>query len=71
MDAMVQDVIQRAQTVHQVIAEALCPTGDAGQMLCRVGCGNAFEIMPDDVARYIRHGWPRCCGREMRWEQTT
>lgn len=66
---IVKDMMQRARTVHSAIANDLFPTGEAGYMVCRDGCDNQFDIDVTDVATYLRSGWPRCCGREMRWVQ--
>jgi len=64
-------LVERAQTLHSAIAADLCPDGDCGHMRCRAGCGHAFPIGAASVAIYLRHGWPRCCGRQMRWERAT
>lgn len=68
-DDFVAEMRHRADTVHTAIADAICPNGEAGRMVCREGCGEGFPITPADVAQYLRRGWPRHCGREMRWEQ--
>jgi hypothetical protein len=31
---------------------------------CRT-CGKTVAAEPRDVARYMDHGWPRCCGEDM------
>jgi len=30
-------------------------------------CGRSFICEPEEVLRYIRDGWPRCHGEEMRY----
>ena len=30
-----------------------------------VQCGRADECSPEELLRYTREGWPRCCGQVM------
>lgn len=61
-------MLHRVRTLHTAIANDICPNGEAGYLECRT-CGNEVEITPEDVAHFLRSGWPRCCERTMRWEQ--
>lgn len=29
------------------------------------GCGTNIECLPEDLLRYTRTGWPKCCGSVM------
>lgn len=65
----IDDIATRVRTLHHTIASDLCPGGNAGRLVCRSGCGREYAIEPSDVAQCLRKGWPRCCGREMFWNQ--
>ena len=57
---------RRAARLHERIAVDLCPDGDGGRLGCGT-CGAERTITPDDIAWYLRTGWPECCYRTMRW----
>ena len=51
-----------SESIHDKIAEDIEPFG--GFLRCEV-C-NRKEAL-SQVAGYLAHGWPSCCGYTMRW----
>jgi hypothetical protein len=54
--------IERAQGIHDAIADDLAPFG--GLLRCTT-CKREQPL--GDVAGNLRDGWPKCCGYTMTW----
>jgi hypothetical protein len=39
-----------------------------GKLVCAGRCRRVALLSLDDAARYLRTGWPKCCGRTMAVE---
>jgi hypothetical protein len=50
-----------------VVDEA--PGQFAGMLTCEA-CGDTELLHDGDHGRYLRSGWPLCCGRPMGWAPT-
>jgi hypothetical protein len=58
-------IVRRATTIHTAIAADLA--GFGGILRCTGECGRTEELDAAKIERYLRHGWPKCCGYTMRW----
>lgn len=56
-------VVRHAQGAHDTIAKIL---GAGGILRCSE-CGTKRSLGVDGIARYLRDGWPVCCGYTMTW----
>lgn len=52
-------------SLHDKIAADVYPSG--GTLTCRV-CDHTQPFTTADAAHYLKHGWPRHCGKEMLTE---
>lgn len=59
------EIVKRAQSVVPGIAADLAKMG--GVLRCTGGCGCRQNLTEERIARYLRYGWPKCCGYTMRW----
>lgn len=59
------DIIKHAQGVHAAIAADL--EGFGGVLRCTGACKRESPLDEACIARYLRDGWPKCCGYTMRW----
>jgi hypothetical protein len=61
----IKKILNRAATLHQKMGAGLHAMG--GYLICAPGCGERRTLLPGQIARYLRHGWPEHCGRTMQW----
>ena len=59
------EIVQRAATVHTAIAADL--SGFGGILRCTGECSCRQDLSERQIAKYLRYGWPKCCGYTMRW----
>lgn len=52
--------------VYRALAGESIPEAVHGRAVCPQ-CGWGFALTHDDILRYLRSGWPQCCGETMRW----
>lgn len=55
-------MINKLSGIHAAIAADVSTPDDF--LRCRV-CGEEWPCTADDFARYLRTGWPTCCGQTM------
>lgn len=58
------EVTKRTQGLHGKIAADLAHLG--GVLRCN-DCGEEWALTQEDIGRHLAHGWPKHCGRTMRW----
>ena len=60
------DKFKRVLGMHQSMGNDLAKLG--GLLRCK-SCGYEIPLDADDIAHYLRHGWPNCesCDGKMRW----
>jgi len=58
------EIVKRAATLHAAIAADL--SGFGGILRC-TECRREQGLSEEQIARYLRSGWPKHCGRSMRW----
>lgn len=61
----ISEIIARAQGLHAAIGKDIVQPGDYHEC---ASCGHTQPLTAADAARYLAHGWPRHCGKEMRWK---
>ncbi len=59
----VTNYLKRLQGLHANIAKEVYPNG---VILTCSNCGRQEEATTEDCAYYLAHGWPKCCGHDMR-----
>jgi hypothetical protein len=59
------EIVKRAQSVVPGIAADLFKMG--GALRCTKECGSGMKLSEERIAKYLRYGWPKCCGYTMRW----
>ncbi|MEM7113073.1 MAG: hypothetical protein AAF614_11620 [Chloroflexota bacterium] len=57
-----QEIIMGMNNLHKGIATDVFPDGVS--LRC-TRCQREIAATNDDVANYLRQGWPRCCGYAM------
>jgi hypothetical protein len=59
------EIVKRARSLVPAIAADL--SGFGGVLRCTQDCGMPMRLDEERIARYLRDGWPKCCGYTMRW----
>lgn len=57
------EILNRLENIHQEIARDVYP--DGGDLYCSA-CGHTVRFTVYDAAEYLKSGWPKHCGKEMR-----
>ena len=65
MDPRVTQIARLATTLHSGIAADL--SGFGGILRCAGECGCEQALSEEQIVKYLRYGWPKCCGYTMRW----
>ena len=57
------NVLRASRSIHVNIAKDAFPEGTT---LTCASCGTRIFTTREDIARYLAHGWPKCCGMTMQ-----